>query len=306
MTICSRCGTPLQEGARFCTRCGAKAHSAVFPAPPQASRPVYDVSERPRPAFGSESSPPRPAAPSYRPQSGSSRYTHPVRKPPLRHGGGLRFLSFLFALGLLAVFLGLACTIYSGRYVDRSVEAYRKTEHIDTALTPARKQEDREFLHALAAGDAEAALTAARKYTDLHSGAAALIREDAAYYTEAISRAAGIQFRARWNILQLAAYADKIMLAGGGLACLSLLLWLAMGGRPYNMNRSALTPLLTTFIIWGVLLVLLALVIPAVDLTELSLTNLAPSAAPSPVIPTPIPESIPESTPELTLPPISL
>ena len=69
------------------------------------------------------------------------------------------------------------------------------------------------------------------------------------------------------------------------------------------MNRSALTPLLTTFVIWGILLVLLALVIPAVNLTELSLTSLAPSVAPPD---TQLPIPTPEAAPELTLPPISL
>lgn len=57
---CSRCGTPLQAGAGFCTKCGAPVMAAPAPAPPPPS--PASLTQVPTPSYGGPAAPVPPDA----------------------------------------------------------------------------------------------------------------------------------------------------------------------------------------------------------------------------------------------------
>ncbi len=317
MRFCTGCGTPLEEGARFCGMCGAavippsapsvpepekkaepespgKPAIPAGPAGPRYFRPSAPSrnpdSERPSffenytPAFRGPRSSPQPAAENrYAPPPGQARPSFgypansrgrsvpPARKSPQKHRGALKFLSFLFALGLLAVSAGLAGRIWFSRYADRSLKTYAEKERITEDFSARRQSLFAEALAASIDSDVRAGLEAQAMFAGGNAESSGIseitsgkLEEYQEFNDSALEKAAR-KFGFRWTVLRFSRIAEPVMIGGGILCGVSLALWFALGGRLSRFSGTAATPLLTMFAIWAVCALLLALLLPAVD-----------------------------------------
>ncbi len=278
MRFCTSCGSPLEEGDLFCMKCGAKVIPPAAPAPepepaPQPAQQVY---------YDRYAPPLPPAYPAYRQPGGDwGRSRAPMRKPPLKHKRLLRFLSFLFALGLFAAAAGFGSQIYYSRFADRSLTAYLDQEKITDRLKDGQKESFAEALAAGVSGDVREGVKAQQQFSgsrDEITGA-----DLARYEKNNKSRLekAAKEFGLRWTVLKVAMKSEMLIVGGGILCGVTMILWFALGGRLSRFSRTASTPLLTMFIIWGLCLILLAFVIPAVNLFEIDepAREAAPAAA---------------------------
>ena len=338
MRFCTGCGSPLEKDDLFCYRCGAKVTApregsgpeappepeapaaqetpAEQPRPPRQSVPParpaffdhydtvpggrYAAPPRQQPGRGSYP-PPRPAYPAYGRQGGSrNRHRPPARKLPLRHKGFLRFLSFLFALGLLAAAAGFSSVIYFNRYADRSLNAWLEKNKITDRVTARQKSLFADALAAAMRSDVRGAMEAQAEFFNPNADIARIRRMDSAelapYVENNLTRLeqAEKQFGIRWTVLRFALNGRAAMIAGGALCLFSLVLWFAFGGRPSVFSKAALTPLLTMFIIWSLCIVLLAFVIPGVNLFEPDVPDRLETAETAEPAPLPFEEYIPD------------
>ena len=274
-------------------------------APPQ--RPAYDSRYAPpppaygnrcappqRPAYDNRYAPPRQAYPAYgRPNPGRGRNGTPPGKPPLKNKGLLKFLSFLFALGLLVVSAGLAGTIWFNRYAAASLDTYAERENITERVSARRKRLFNEALVASINSEITDGLKAQVKFKDASTDTAYIDKLNAAEleaYRENNRlrlEKAEKQFGFSWTVLKFAQNANLFLIAGGILCGFSLILWFALGGRFSRFSRTTVAPLLTMFMIWGICIVLLASLLPAPNLADLSVPDRLESKPAETVSPSP-------------------
>ena len=283
MGFCTSCGAPLGEGSRFCTGCGARipaAHAASSPPePPEKPWPA----QPPQPVYFRQSAYRQPVLPYRQPGNDWGRYHPPARKRPLKHRSGLRFLSFLFALGLLTVAAGQAGSIYFSRYVSETLSGYLEEYQVTEEVSSGRKTQFSAALSAAMTVDIRKALIAERLFISPDADTSYISRmsdaelEPKRQINERMVRKGKEQYGIRWTILEIGLHGELMMIIGGILAGLSLVLWLSLGGRASNFSRAANAPLLTMFIIWGICIVILSLVIPAVNFFAVSIAE--PAAA---------------------------
>ena len=285
MGFCTRCGAPLQADASFCTVCGTKIVSASQarqettqpPEPPvQPDRPEYTGSQ-PQQSYTGSYPPVRPVYPTYRqPGNDWGRNDPPPRKHPvkkyMKYKSALRFISFFFALGLLAVFVGLGSGIYYNRSVDQSLKSYIENANTTEEISARQKEHFSAMIAAVMTRDVKQYLIESEEFVVGTSDASSVNRMNAAElepYRTAMDetvRAGQAKYGIQWTILEIGLRSRLLIIIGGILAAVLLIPWLALGGRLSNLSRTAITPLLAMFIIWGVCMIILALVIPAVDI----------------------------------------
>ena len=246
-------------------------------APPQ--RPAYDNRYAPpqRPAYDNRCAPPRQAYPAYgRPNPGHGRNGPPNGKPPLKNKGLLKFLSFLFALGLLVVSAGLAGTIWFNRYAAATLDSYTERENITERVSARRKRLFNEALIASMNSEITDGLKAQAKFKDTGTDTAYIDKLNAAElepYRENNDlrlEKAEKQFGFSWTVLKLARNANLFLIAGGILCGFSLILWFALGGRFSRFSRTTAAPLLTMFIIWGICFIGMVYLIDPVDYIDIN------------------------------------
>ena len=283
MGFCTSCGAPLGEGARFCTGCGARIPSVPAASVPQEPPEKPWPAQPPQPVYFRQSANPRPAYPYRQPGNDWGRYHPPTRKRPLKHRSGLRFLSLLFALGLLTVAAGLAGGNYFSRYVSETLSGYLTEYQITDEVSSGQKAQFAGALSAAMTVDIRKALIAERLFISPDADTSYISRmsdvelEPKRQINERMVRKGKEQFGIRWTILEFGLHSELLMIIGGILAGLSLVLWLSLGGRASNFSRAANAPLLTMFVIWGICIVILSLVIPAVNFFAISIAE--PAAA---------------------------
>ena len=271
-------------------------------APPPPARPAqpsraswaggYDP---PRPPSPNRYASPRPSYASYRqPDAGPGRRHPPAGKPPLKHRGALRFLSFLFALGLLAVAAGIGSGIYYSRFIDRSLSGFLEREKKETPVTPGQKEKFAEALSAAMAKDVRKAMAAQMAFaqpgaepSEISGADPALLAPYQAKNDEWL-RTGEKQFGLRWTILRIGMNSRLLTIAGGILAGAAMILWFALGGRLSRFTKAANTPILTMLVIWGICLVLILLLIPAVNFFDIDAADAVPGEN-APAVNAPVP-----------------
>ena len=265
-------------------------------APPP---PAYGNSYAPLPEYDSPYAPPRQNQggryasprqnddPYRRPADQRGRVnTPPPRKPRQKHKGILKFLSFLFALGLLAVSAGLGSMIYFNRYAEQSLNTYLNDEGITERITFRNKKQFADALAAAMKKDMPEVLKAQRKFISLYADTAdidEMTSEELKPYRDInneMLKEAEKKYGFRWTILKVSLYSNLILIIGGAVCGVTLILWLILGGSFFKFSKTTLAPLLTMFIIWAICLVLVGYLLQAPNCFDIGVTYTLPQAAP--------------------------
>ena len=181
----------------------------------------------------------------------------------VKNQGLLKFLSLIFALGLLVAAVGWGC----GMYLDRTYN--------ETAEAGASKQQTRDVFRAVVRESPERyrnAILESYHEREYHGSDKELAdsQYDSIYkawmesYNETIQKQVGY----RWYIVRIGAYSDTLLLIGGIAAGAALLLWLLLGGTRAGLSRTTLMPLLVMVLIWIACILLAVFLISPVNLAE--------------------------------------
>jgi len=111
MNFCTKCGSPLNEGARFCAKCGAPRVDTLPasspPSPPPATPPAAASAPAPAPASAA------PAA--------TAKSDSPV----------LKIILVVLGFFALVTALGIGACVYAGYRIHRRAAAFKRAYNLD-------------------------------------------------------------------------------------------------------------------------------------------------------------------------------
>ena len=303
--FCGICGSPLNNQPARSAAAGYNSQYAQSGQSRNYDSPYAQPAGRAAPAYDSDYGMPRSFS------DGGGRRPAEQEKKPVRHLGILRILSLLFALGLIVCAAGFGARLYFDRTYDclhdeliakaaesnssgSGAQAAGTISTIDNEIIKKSKGEIREVLAAALCEDAGRLKNAVKALavhllkdmdglSEIYNGQKdeinallsdflnavdnKTLREPISLYSKDIGKEVGI----RWLLLQIGARSMLLVIAGGGLAVLSLILWLVLGGPSAGAVRSFFLPaLIVALVLAAAAIVLMLLVVKPVDYETLS------------------------------------
>ncbi len=191
----------------------------------------------------------------------------PAGNRKVQNQGLLKLLSLVFALGLLALAIGLGSNIYQDRsyresvkdseFSERENEMYKKAYFAIAREDPAELRSiRREIQHLYSTYSSDGTLNNEQQNAEL--------KEQLKQANEHIGKKIGY----RWTIIKISLMSDSLMIGGGVAAVVALALWLILGGTKAGLSRATILPLMVMILIWAACVILLAYVITLVNLSE--------------------------------------
>lgn len=275
MAFCARCGASLSEGSLLCTACGAKQEQAA------SQQDEWD-------SFGDDvsyASKPRKTIP----QKGMLRVLSvffAIGFLVFAFGLGLKIfynrqvdysVNELFEPQMEEIDKGVA----QGRLTDEEAREQRK--ELEKIINPAKKSSGRVMAPSLrldVIGTIRASIPEIGDYdlSDYTTEEKESLRDDIQKAKESVedaiakltekdireyrrnldkSRSEGVdKAGARYIWLILSAYNFIIMIVGGALALITLIAWLALGGLRGTLSQTTVLPLVITFVVLGIILMI--------------------------------------------------
>ena len=230
MAKCTKCGAEVQDGATFCDKCGT-------PMTAQQADYGWDRS--------------------------MAQQNGPENK------GALRFLSLLFAIGLLIFAVGLGGHFFYDRQADsairESAEEYHK-ELSDDELKEAKESFSKELAFVLKSDVKGLLKEEGATDEDIKN-----LSDDTLNYLrdnlKEINKKGQEEFGFLWTLLKAGARSSLLMIIGGALAVLALIIWLARGGTSAPLSQTTMAPAVCILVILAAVAVVacLFLIAPGKD-----------------------------------------
>ena len=181
----------------------------------------------------------------------------------VKNQGLLKFLSLIFALGLLAAAIGWGCGMYLERTYNATAEANPSNQQTLEIFRAVVREDPKGYRNAV-----KESYHARNDYSNDKELNDTLY--DGIYKTwmESLNEIIQKEVGYRWYIARIGAYGNTLLLIGGIAAGASLLLWLILGGTRAGISQTTLMPLLVMVVIWIVCILLAVFVISPVNLAE--------------------------------------
>ena len=190
----------------------------------------------------------------------------PAGNRKVQNQGLLKLLSLVFALGLLALAIGLGSSIYQDRSYRETLKDFDGTnqekELAERSMTSIIREDPTEFLNL-----SREMLHISGTYQfdgTLNNIQKDVILNRMKQFNETVEKRAGY----RWYFIKVGTMSDPFIIGGGSALGVALVLWLILGGTKAGLSRTTILPMLVMILIWAACIMLLAFVISPVSLTD--------------------------------------